>query len=340
MTVAPRVGTRAVLGRAHAPAAPIIEAAGALVWREHAGELQVRLVHRPKYDDWSWPKGKLDPGEAPQTAAAREVAEETGRPIVLGVPLPGLRYLLADGSVKRVHYWAAQRAVAGEHDAALAARAPVPPVSPAEIDRAVWLSTAAAAKRLTRRADLRPLRALEREWTAGRLRTRALLVVRHGVATLRESWHGREADRPLIPAGHAQAAALVPVLAAYGVGRIVTSPWARCAQTVAPFAGAAHLVPDDVDHLGESRHKRSPDLTRKLVQAMLAADRAAVLCTHRPVLPTVLDALRGPARGAVAARLPAADPYLEPGEILVVQVRSSAKGPRIVAAEQIAPPLY
>lgn len=86
---------------------PVIESAGALVWRVREGRLQVLLIHRPRYDDWSWPKGKLDPGETLPTAAAREVAEETGRPVTLGLPLPGLQYLTPDGAVKRVHYWAA-----------------------------------------------------------------------------------------------------------------------------------------------------------------------------------------------------------------------------------------
>ena len=116
-----------------APAPVVVEAAGALVWRVRLGTLQVALVHRPRYDDWSWPKGKVDPGETILAAATREVAEETGHDVVLGVPLPGLEYALSDGRRKRVHYWAAQ--VAGRPDAAaLRARAPVPPVSPPEDD--------------------------------------------------------------------------------------------------------------------------------------------------------------------------------------------------------------
>ena len=105
------------LGPTHVEHTPVIESAGALVWRVHDGELQVRLVHRPRYDDWSWPKGKLDPGETFQAAAAREVAEETGKPVVLGVPLPGLQYLTPEGRVKRVHYWAARRASRTRHAA-------------------------------------------------------------------------------------------------------------------------------------------------------------------------------------------------------------------------------
>ena len=74
------------------------------MWRERRGGLEVVLVHRPRYDDWAWPKGKLDPGEAVAAAAVREVEEETGHAIVLGPPLPTLRYRTGDGLTKRVHY--------------------------------------------------------------------------------------------------------------------------------------------------------------------------------------------------------------------------------------------
>ncbi|WP_350227671.1 NUDIX hydrolase [Paraoerskovia sediminicola] len=174
----------------------MIETAGALVWRMHRDRLEVRLIHRPKYDDWSWPKGKLDTGEAFQTAAAREVCEETGRPVILGVPLPGLQYLTAEGRVKRVHYWAARRADPARDAAPLAARAPVHPVSPQEIDDAVWLPIDEAADRLTRSADRIPLDALATEHHHGRLDTHVVVIARHGRATARSGWYGDEHDRP------------------------------------------------------------------------------------------------------------------------------------------------
>src|SRR5690606_34463650 len=143
--------------RAHTP---VVTTAGALVWRRRDGELQVQLVHRPRYDDWSWPKGKVETGESLPGTAVREVAEETGRQIVLGRPLPGLQYLTPDGSVKRVHYWAARRA-RKKHDAeSLRARVPVAPVDRTEVDRTVWLPVAEAARRLTRSSDRGPLESL------------------------------------------------------------------------------------------------------------------------------------------------------------------------------------
>lgn len=109
-----------------------VKAAGALVWRENGKHLEVLLVHRPRYDDWSIPKGKVEPCESVRTCAVREVAEETGVQVVLGQPLSRVHYKIADGSRKEVHYWAAR--VAPEASAAVAARCAVKPASAKEID--------------------------------------------------------------------------------------------------------------------------------------------------------------------------------------------------------------
>lgn len=336
-TAAPLVDT---LGPTHVPHAPVIETAGGLVWRLREGRLQVRLVHRPRYDDWSWPKGKLDPGESFQAAAAREVCEETGRAVVLGPPLPGLQYLTPEGRVKRVHYWAARRADRTVDAAPLAARAPVPAPDPAEIDRTAWVDAEEAAARLTRRADRGPLTALLAEHAEGRLATHVVAIVRHGKALGRSSWYGAEAERPLTPTGYAQAAALVPVLAAYGVHDVVTSRWQRCAATIEPYARAAGLGTVASDHLGEEKHERSPARVARTVLDLLEGGRSSVLCTHRPVLPTVLDVLGQHSRRAVADALPTKDPFLEPGQALVAHVAATPKGPRVVAAEKVTPPLH
>jgi len=145
-------------------AVPTVLAAGALVWRVRAGVLQVALVHRPRYKDWSWPKGKVEPGETLVGTAVREVAEETGMDVVLGRPLPGLAYVVA-GRPKQVHYWAAQ--VGGRHDVALAARATTPHVRGAEIDDVRWFDAASATRRLTRSSDRQPLVALVRAHRGG-----------------------------------------------------------------------------------------------------------------------------------------------------------------------------
>ncbi|MET7601885.1 NUDIX hydrolase [Streptomyces avermitilis] len=119
----------------------IIRAAGCVLWRRSPvdGKLEICLVHRPKYDDWSHPKGKLKRGEDPLSGAVREVAEETGRTCTPGARLPTLRYEV-NGRLKEVGYWAAE-AVAGTFTPG------------SEVDRILWLSPTAARHRLTRPRD-------------------------------------------------------------------------------------------------------------------------------------------------------------------------------------------
>ena len=121
------------------PAEPgVIRAAGAVVWRRGAAGTDIVLVHRPRYDDWSIPKGKTMPGEHVLLTAVREVAEEAGVRVALGRRLPTTHYV-TEGRPKRVDYWAAR------------------PVSPdaftpnEEVDSLAWLPVADAAL-----AELRP----------------------------------------------------------------------------------------------------------------------------------------------------------------------------------------
>ncbi|GAB2463636.1 NUDIX hydrolase [Promicromonospora xylanilytica] len=320
---------------------PVVMTAGGVVWRRRGGGLQVQLVHRPRYDDWSWPKGKLETGESFQGAAIREVGEETGKEIVLGRPLPGLQYLTPDGRVKRVHYWASRRARKGHDSAALTARVPVAPVDRTEVDRTEWIDVAEAERRLTRPSDRGPLNALVAAEAEGMLDTRALVIARHGRAVPRTAWHGSERDRPLTPLGHGQAAALVPVLAAYGVEHVISSRWERCATTIDPYVRASGLRPSYSEYLTEAQHERSPSRVAATVRDLLEeTTESSVICTHRPVLPTVLDVLGQHASGAVADALPTIDPFLEPGEVLVAHVADTAAGPRVVATEKVDPPVW
>ena len=195
-------------------------AAGVVVFRPGR---RVLVVHRPKYDDWSFPKGKLDRGEHATAAAVREVAEETGLHVRLCLPLSSQRYPIADGRTKSVHYWTG-RAV-GDVD--------VTGYLPnAEIDDVRWVSAEEAEELLTYPRDLATLA----EGLKRRRKTRAVVVLRHSAARSRSAWRADDRDRPLLKVGEHHAERLLPLLAAYDVTRVLSSTSRRCVQTVEPFA--------------------------------------------------------------------------------------------------------
>ena len=275
-------------------------AAGAVVFRPGK---DVLLIHRPRYDDWSFPKGKLDPGEHVAAAAVREVAEETGLRVRLGPPLAEQQYTLENGNRKVVSYWVGR--VVGDDD--VSGYAPNN-----EVDAVEWVAYDKALDRLTHDHDRDTLR----EAGEVRRRTHPVVILRHSQARSRKAWRKNDRLRPLLRAGQRQAEKLVPVLAAYDATRIVSSSSTRCVQTVAPYVDATGRKPELVDGLSEQ------DATRKsvagVVEDLVAGDEGAVLCTHRPVLPKVFEALG------------VKDPELDLGEMLVVHVR---KG-EVVATER------
>jgi 8-oxo-dGTP diphosphatase len=275
-------------------------AAGAVVFRP--GKL-VLLVHRPRYDDWSFPKGKLDPGEHVAAAAVREVAEETGLHVRLGPPLAGQRYPVAGGRMKSVSYWVGR--VVGSDD--------VSGYRPnTEIDRVEWVPYDEALDRLTHERDRDTLR----EAYPLRRKTHALVVLRHGDARSRRAWRRQDDQlRPLLQAGRQQAQRVIPVLAAYDVTRIVSSTSTRCVETLGPYSEVTGWKLELEDGLSEEDATAAS--VTAIVDELVQGDESAVVCSHRPVLPTVYDALGVP------------DPKLAPGGMLVAHLR---KG-RVVATE-------
>ena len=282
--------------------APLVVAAGAVVVRKGP---EVLLVHRPKYDDWSFPKGKLDPDEHVTTAAVREVAEETGLDVRLGPPLPDQHYQVRNGQLrdKVVHYWVAR--VVGSDDVSTYA-------ANDEIDEVGWLPLDEAAARLTYERD----RATLEHFTRVRRRSHPLVVLRHGKAKSRKRWTKDDRERPLNALGELQAEQAVSVLGAYGVRRVLSSSSRRCWTTVGPYAELAGLDLELTADLSEE--DATPRSVARQVHRLLARPEPAVLCTHRPVLPMVYDAL---GVGEVT---------LEAGAMLVVHHRNG----QIIAVEQ------
>ena len=136
------------------------------------------MVHRPRYHDWSWPKGKTENGESLVSAAVREVEEETGQIVTLGAPLTTQRYRLGGGQTKEVHYWVGTPVPVGHASERL--RAPVARAPRTEIDQTAWTSPERAADMLTRRGDRRLLADIVARAREGRLVTTTLLVLRPG----------------------------------------------------------------------------------------------------------------------------------------------------------------
>ncbi|MDN4163343.1 NUDIX hydrolase [Nocardioides abyssi] len=289
-----------------------VQSAGAVVLERIDGQRSVLLVHRPAYDDWSLPKGKLDPGEPAAVAAVREVAEETGLPVRLGPPLPGQRYAISGGRRKHVHYWLGRVRPGASLDVS-------GHTCGDEIDAVAWVPLDDAPTRLTYDHD--------RETLAGALRVPRgsvpLVVLRHAQAHPRKRWREDDRLRPLAPAGRDEALALVPLLSAYGVAAIVTSPSVRCVETVLPYAGAAGLALREEPVLSEEDATPTglARLATSLVASLVAARSPLVVCTHRPVLPDLLATLDLP------------DPSLAPASFLVAHLTRSA----LVASEVVAP---
>jgi 8-oxo-dGTP pyrophosphatase MutT (NUDIX family)/phosphohistidine phosphatase SixA len=306
-------------------------AAGALVWRERDGELQVLAVHRPRYDDWSWPKGKLDKGETLPACAVREVAEETRKDIVLGQTLPTLKYPVGGGKTKVVRYWAAQ--VAPKSSRAITARSRFKSAAKHEIDKTKWLTVAQARERITFTDDLKPLERLAELYDAGRLETVAVVIARHARAKRRKGWHGTDDERPLSKSGTARAAQLVQLFAAFGATRIDSSPAERCMATVRPYAEASGLKIKQYPLLTEDAHASNPLGTASIVESLLSKNKNRVVCVHRPTLPTVVEMVRAATRNYTLGSLPKKNPYLPAGGVFVAHVVDTESGPRVSSVE-------
>ena len=272
-----------------------ITAAGAVVLRDgQAGDPDVLLVHRPRYNDWSLPKGKINTDEYLAGCAVRETLEETAVAIKLGIPVDRIRYQVGGGT-KTVSYWRARMTDAGEH------------VPNAEIDDIMWLPASEAVHKLTY-DDERPLI----DQGVGLPDSTPLLIVRHTKAMLRANWSGRDQSRPLDERGRRQSRLLIPLLEAFGVSRLASSTSTRCMKTLAPYAKAHRLEVDGWTTLSEEQAERNPKavttLMQRLIKQTIDSGAPLAVCGHRPVLPVMLNALGIP------------DRPMQPGAVIVAHL--------------------
>lgn len=249
---------------------PIL-ASGGLVFRPGKRGHQVLVVHRPRYDDWSLPKGKDDPGETPEDAALREVAEETGVVARIVKPLKDVTYVTSQENHKLVRYFA-MRAISS-----------IPFVPNEEVDEIRWVSKTEARRLLTYPFDRDLVGGAD---VTGLAKTGVLFLIRHANAGDRALWNGPDHLRPLSKKGLRQSAALVDVLASHGVDRIVSSPFVRCRQTVEPLAGALGLEVETLDGLAEGSGSHAVPMFEAAAGTNLA------VCSHGDVIPACLDLLQ------------------------------------------------
>ncbi|QJY47006.1 NUDIX hydrolase [Pseudonocardia broussonetiae] len=253
---------------------PIL-AAGAVLWRRAGSGAEVALVHRPRYDDWSLPKGKLDRGESMPHAAVRETAEETGFAARLGPLLLDVHYDVIEGP-KVVRYWAAQ-ACSGAFE------------PNAETDELRWCSPDDAAALLSYRRDLDVLARFADTGPPDSV----VVLVRHAKAGSRNQWDGPDEDRPLSGTGREQARQLATLLPLFGPDRLASAPPIRCRDTIAPIAAAHGLPVADEPLLGEEGYWDDPAAGLARFREIAAQPGVSLVCSQGGVIPDVVGALSG-----------------------------------------------
>ncbi|MEO9129304.1 NUDIX hydrolase [Gardnerella vaginalis] len=343
-------------------------------------DFELCLVYRPKYDDWSWPKGKNEDNESHRHTAVREVGEETGYAVTLGPHIAQIEYPLENEGkksisksgaknssqnnnktevVKRIHYWMMREIDENAAMRRLPAFGPIKPAKPTEIGNVIWLTPSKARKKLTHDSDRKVLDAFLEKLHDGQTEYKTLILVRHGKAESRKSWQGSEATRPITPLGSAASYALGRELACYAPNRIVSSPWKRCVETVATFAHDSSLSIEQIAELTEDHHEDKPKSTLSVLISEIQnldcnaqntqntqnteanINNSTVMCLHRPIIGTFFDYLRGITKPRAHKRiLSQKSPYMPTGSAIVLHISNTSKGARIIDIEKVLPIVY
>ena len=254
----------------------MIKAAGAVLWREETPfELEVLLVHRPQYDDWSFPKGKVEEGESAIAASYREVKEETGYSAIFGQYLGSSSYKFGEGK-KKVKYWMAQ---------ALPQENPFLPNG--EVDKIEWVSIKEARHFLTYDED----REILDEFINRERYTSTLVLLRHAKAVKRSEWNDYDLDRPLSPEGVEQAKRLVSQLEPFGIEGIFSSDASRCYSTVEPLSEYLTLKVTVAAELNEEGYEKDSKLALNYVRHLMRYPGNQLVAGHNPIIPEILTKL-------------------------------------------------
>jgi 8-oxo-dGTP diphosphatase len=252
-------------------------AAGGVVWRQDGPDLLVALVHRPRYDDWTLPKGKPEPAEPLLLAAVREVAEETGAAVIAGRRLAPVEYPIGGGAHKRVTHWA-MRYLDGTH-------APGD-----EVDRLDWLTVAEASQRLTYPVD----RAVLADFARLPATTSTIMLVRHARAGKRSEFAGDDRLRPLDKLGRRQARESAGPLAAFRPFRILSADRLRCEQTVGPTAELLGLPVLRAPEFADEAYLADPSRTIESLHRLAEQPGSTLICSQGSTIPGLLADLPVP----------------------------------------------
>jgi 8-oxo-(d)GTP phosphatase len=260
-------------------------AAGGVVWRQDGPDLLVALVHRPRYDDWTLPKGKPNAGEQLLLAGVREVGEETGASVAVGRRLAPVEYLVGSDGRKRVTHWS-MRYLSGEHRPS------------EEVDRLSWLTVAEATQRLTYPID----RVVLADFARLPANTATVLLMRHARAGKRSQFHGDDRLRPLDKLGRRQARDSVELLAAFRPARILAADRTRCEQTVAPLASRLELPVRSAPEFADEAYLDDPRPTIESLYALAEQPGSSVVCSQGSAIPGLLSDLAVPIDDPVARK--------------------------------------